>query len=1213
MHLSPLLSDTLSSYWPSSLRYRYNSIIHFIKTAFVVITLFLTSCQEKTLFTLLPAEDSGISFSNRLTENDTLNIIDFEYVYNGGGVGIADLNGDSLPDVVFSGNQVNSQVYLNKGNMKFTDISGKAGLSNQGRWCSGVSLVDINADGRMDIYLSATTFKTEAQRANLLFVNQGNDADGIPQFKEMAAEYGIADTGHSMQAAFFDYDNDGDLDLYVLIDTIDQYPNLYHKKYRDGSSPTTDRLYRCDWDAQGKHPVYVNVSKEAGIQTEGYGLGINITDFNRDGFRDIYITNDYLSNDLLYINNGDGTFTDRAQSYFKHTSNSAMGNDVADINNDGLVDVMVLDMLPRDNERKKKLMGPNSYQGYLNNDLYGFTYEYVRNTMQINMGNKPGTNEPIFADMSMMADVAETDWSWTPMLADFDQDGFRDLVVTNGFPRDVTDRDFAQFRAESSTVASKDYLLAQIPTVKIKNYAFRNKGDLTFENVTEKWGIGVPSFSNGAAYGDLDGDGDLDMVVNNINDSAFVYRNNLMESKPADNHYLRVAFQGTSPNVNGLGAQVEIYYADSLRQLYEHSPYRGYLSSVEPVAHFGLGKTKTVDRIRIIWPNGKQQLLKNIPADQVLTVSQRNATEPYTPDPISKQLFKDLTDSLDIVYVHEEPEFIDFNGQKLLPHKLSQYPPAVATADVNGDGLADLFVGGSRQHKGRFFLQQATGSFSVADLLPGSEGSGKESEDMGVLLFDADGDGDNDLYIASGSNEQPPGHPSYQDRLYLNDGKGTFTLSLNALPDAKVSTSCVRATDYDRDGDLDLFVGGRIDPEHYPRSVNSFILRNDSSNGQPKFSNVTQQVAPQLQNGGLICDALWTDYNNDGFVDLIVAGEWMPLQVFQNKNGAFVPDEALNAYLEKYKGFWNSIIGGDFDNDGDTDYVVGNTGLNNLMRTSESTPLTLVSGDFNKDGSYDAIPMVYYPTVDGQRVLVPFHGREDMIKQMIPMRAKYQTYQDFSKATFDNILSEEQRKEANVLQANYLQSSYIENQGNGRFDLRPLPALAQVAPVNGMIADDFDGDGNLDVLLVANDFGNEVSVGRFDASNGLLLKGNGKGYFTPETQTQSGFYVPGNAKGLVQLPGLHGQRLIVATQNRGPLRIFGQAASAVRWLPVQQQDAYALVKFKNGSTRRYELYYGASFLSQSVRQLPVSAQVVSVELVDFKGKKRKVDLNSEAI
>jgi enediyne biosynthesis protein E4 len=1164
------------------------------------------ACQDKTLFTQLPAEDTGITFANRITENDTLNIIDFEYVYNGGGVGIADLNGDSLPDVVFSGNQVNSRVFLNQGNMKFADVSQQAGLSNLGRWCSGVSLVDINADGRMDIYLSATTYKTEKERANLLFVNQGNDASGVPQFKEMAAQYGVADTGHSMQAAFFDYDNDGDLDLYVLIDTIEEYPNLYHKKRTDGSSLTTDRLYRCDWDSTAAHPVYVNVSREAGIQTEGYGLGVNITDFNRDGYKDIYVTNDYLSNDLLYINNGDGTFTDRAQAYFKHTSNSAMGNDVADINNDGLMDVMVLDMLPRDNSRKKKLMPPNSYQGYLNNDLYGFMYEYVRNTMQINMGNKPGTNEPIFADMGMMADVAETDWSWTPMLADFDHDGYRDLVVTNGFPRDVTDRDFAQFRQESGAVSTKEYLISQIPAVKIRNYAFRNKGDLTFQNVTDQWGIKVPSFSNGAAYADLDMDGDLDMVVNNINDSAFVYRNNLMETRPENNHYLRVAFKGSQPNTNGLGARVEIYYSDSLMQVYEHSPYRGYLSTVEPVAHFGLGAIKKVDRLRVIWPNGKQQTLTQVNADQVLTVRQQDAREDYIPQAAPAQLFKELTDSLGIRYVHEEPEFIDFNGQKLLPHKLSQYPPALAAADVNGDGLADLFVGGSRQHKGRFLMQAPNGSFSLSDLLPGEEGAAKESEDMGVLLFDADGDGDNDLYIASGSNEQQPGHPSYQDRLYLNDGTGNFSLAKQALPQAYVSTSCVRASDYDRDGDLDLFVGGRVDPWHYPRPVSSFILRNDSSGGQVRFTNVTQQVAPGLQQGGLVCDALWTDYDADGFTDLMVASEWAPLQLYRNNNGRLVPDNALNSYLGKYKGFWNSLLGGDFDNDGDTDYVVGNLGLNTIMRASDSTPLTLLAGDFNQDGSYDAIPMVYYPTAEGRRELVPFHGREDMIKQMIPMRARYQTYADFTQATFENLIPEEQRKEAITLQANYLQSSYLENKGNGKFELRPLPAMAQIAPINGMIADDFDQDGNLDVLLVANDFGTEVSVGRFDASNGLLLKGNGQGGFSPVTLSKSGFYVPGNAKGLVQLPGAGGERLIVATQNRGTMRVFGQAATPARWLSVQPEDTYALIRFQNGRVRRKELYHGASFLSQSVRQIPVPEGVASVEVVDYKGQKRTV-------
>ncbi|MEZ4902436.1 MAG: VCBS repeat-containing protein [Spirosomataceae bacterium] len=846
--------------------------LHF-KCLLLVIIGLLTACKEKPLFTKISVNESGIDFSNRIIENDTLNIIDFEYVYNGGGVGVADMNGDSLPDVVFSGNQVNSSLYLNTGNLQFKNTSHKSGISNLGRWCSGVSLIDINADGRMDIYLTATTKGQEALRANLLYVNQGNDKEGIPIFKEMAAEYGIADKGHSINAAFFDYDNDGDLDLYVLTNTVENNPNQYHQKLKDGSSPTTDRLYRCDWLVGAAHPTYTNVSKEEGIVIEGYGLGINICDFNQDGFKDIYITNDYLSDDLLYINQHDAAgqhlgFSDKAAEYLKHTSNSAMGNDVADINNDGLMDIVAVDMLPYNNQRKKQLMGPNSYQTYLNNDLFGFIHQYVRNTLQLNTGNKPHTNDPTFAEISLMANIAQTDWSWTPMLADFDHDGLRDLIITNGFPRDITDRDFAQFRDQSNSVASKDYLLGQIPVVKIPNFAFKNNGDLTFSDVAEKWGLDKPSFSNGAVYADLDRDGDLDLVMNNINDSAFVYRNNLVESQPEKAHYLRVVFKGSEKNVLGLGTKMTLFYGNGLTQIYEHSPYRGYLSTVEPIAHFGLGEYTHIDSALVTWPNGKQQILFNVLSDRLIHVSQKEAHQKSVPSvPNSKYLFEDWNDSLNIHWTHQEPEYIDFNVQKLLPHKLSQYPPAISAADINGDGLDDFFVGGSRFHKGSFFLQNLNGKFTIADLLPGKGSLNKVQEDMGTLFFDADGDGDNDLYIASGGNERPSNDAAYQDRLYLNDGKGHFSLATDALPAIKISTSCVRAADYDRDGDLDLFVAGRVEPDKYPKAVSSYILRNDGSltlNKGVKFVNVTPQVAPNLQNIGLACDALWTDFDNDG-------------------------------------------------------------------------------------------------------------------------------------------------------------------------------------------------------------------------------------------------------------------------------------------------------------------------------------------------------------
>ncbi|AEI48853.1 VCBS repeat-containing protein [Runella slithyformis] len=1170
-----------------------------------LVGAFLACGNDKTLFSRVPVSDSGIDFSNRIRENDTLNILDFEYIYNGGGVGIADMNGDSLPDVLFSGNQADSRIYLNRGNMKFEDISKKAGISNLGRWCSGISLVDINADGRMDIYLTSTAKKAATQRANLLFVNQGNSAEGIPTFKEMAQEYGLADNGYSMNAAFFDYDNDGDLDAFILTNTLERNPNQYHEKLRDGSSPTTDRLYRCDWNDSLSHPVYTDVSKEAGIQIEGYGLGLNICDINRDSFKDIYVTNDYLSDDLLYINNGNGTFTDKAAAYFKHTSTTAMGNDIADINNDGQMDVIAVDMLPRDNTRKKQLMGPNSYQAYLNNDLYGFNHQYGRNTLQLNTGNKPGTNEPAFAEISLLANVAQTDWSWTPLLVDFDHDGRRDLMITNGFPRDVTDRDFAQFRAQSSSVASKEYVLGEIPEVKISNFAFKNRGDLTFEDVSKKWGLDEASFTNGAAYADLDLDGDLDIVMNNINDSSFVYRNNLTESHPEKANYLRIGFKGYNKNVQGLGAKIELFYGKGLVQVYEHSPYRGYLSTVEPIAHFGLGEHTQIDSAVVVWPNGKQQTLKNVKANQLLYVSEGNAMESYRPNLTKPSyLFNELNDSLNIDWVHQEPEYIDFNGQKLLPHKLSQYPPAVSAGDINGDGLDDFFVGGSRQNKGKFFVQNANGSFSISDLLPGQEGPDKTSEDMGTLLFDADGDGDLDLYIASGANELRSNDAGYQDRLYINDGKGSYQWAQGAIPSILVSKSCVRAADYDHDGDLDLYVAGRVEPDQYPKPVSSFILRNDTAPKQPpKFTDVTSQIAPALTNLGLACDALWTDFDNDGWVDLFIAGEWMPLTMLKNNKGKF---ERLSSALDVQTGFWGSLSGGDFDGDGDTDYIAGNLGLNALTKASDAYPISILAGDFNQDGMYDAIPFIYFPDAENKPVRVPFHGREDVIKQFIQTRARFQTYKDFAKATFDNLLTEDERKKALQLDANECQSVYVENTGNGTFKTKPLPTLAQLSPINGMIVEDLDNDGHLDVLLVANDFGNETSTGRYDASNGLLLKGNGKGDFTPLTQSSTGFYVPGNAKGLAQMASPDGRRMVVATQNRGPMKVFGQAAAPLKWLPLQANDAYALIQTNDGKTRRRELYYGASFLSQSVRKLTLTGREKSVEIVDFAGKKRKV-------
>ncbi|MBA4852241.1 VCBS repeat-containing protein [Emticicia sp. BO119] len=1188
-----------------------------MKKYFVYFTLLITAsvlvaCQEdeKKVFTSLPVDQTGIRFSNRINENDTLNILTFEYVYNGGGVAMGDFNNDKLVDVYFTGNTTPNKLYLNKGDMKFEDVTQEAGVDGAGRWASGVAVIDINNDGLLDMYVCATAKKVAGQRANLLYVNQGIGKNGIPLFKEMAADYGIADTTHTTNAAFFDYDNDGDLDLYVLINEMDdtRFPNQYHEKIADGSSKRNDRLYRNDFDKIKNHPVFTDVTKQAKIFDEGYGLGINITDINRDGWKDIYITNDFLTNDLLYINNHDGTFTDQAEKYFRHTSYSAMGNDVADINNDGMVDLIALDMMPATNNRKKMMTPANSYITYQNNDKYNYTYQYARNTLQVNQGKNPATGQPMFSEVGLLAGIAQTDWSWAPLVTDFDNDGLRDIIITNGFPRDINDQDFLAYRNEVYSLMSKQMLVAYVPVIKLKNYAYHNKGNFQFDDVTDKWGITDLTTSNGAAYADLDNDGDLDYIVNNINDSASVYRNNSIQLKPQESNYLRIQLQGTGNNMMGIGAWLEIQYGNGQKQVYEHTPFRGYLSSVEPVAHFGLGKIQKVDQVKIVWQSGKSQILKDLKANQVITFKETDATmQPSTLNaakPTVAALFTDITTQLNVPYKHEETDFIDFNVQKLLPHKLSQFGPAIAVGDVNGDGLEDMFVGGANQHKGKFLVQNKEGKFNVQDLLQGEDGPAKTTEDMGVLLFDAENDGDLDLYIVSGSYEFNPGSASLQDRFYLNDGKGHFQLSQQAIPQFLKSGSCIKAADFDHDGDLDLFVGGRVEPNKYPLPVSSYILRNDSSKEQVKFTDITAQVAPKLQNIGLICDALWSDYDNDGWQDLIMVGEWMPVTILKNNKGKLEPVIQTGALSGK-SGWWTSIVAGDFDNDGDTDYIAGNHGLNTLMQSNDGQPVSLYAKDFNNDGFFDAIPTVYFPDKEGNRKEFPFNTRDDLAKQFIQTRQRFQNYAKFSEATINEILKPEEMNDALVLKANWMKSSYLENKGNGIFDIRELPVQAQFAPVFGMITEDFDQDGNLDVLIAGNDYGTEVSIGRHDAMNGLLLKGDGKGNFTSVLPESSGYCVCGDAKSLVRLINAKGEMLLVASQNRSELKFFSYN-NQVKQVALAPDETTVLFKLRGGKNRKEEIGFGTSFFSQSSRVIIVPVNVESIEIISSIGKKRQV-------
>ncbi|AMR33757.1 RNA-binding protein [Mucilaginibacter sp. PAMC 26640] len=1182
---------------------------------FLTLPCLLFSCKKSTLFQKIDSSHSGIKFNNLVTENDSINPLDKLNIYNGGGVGIGDFNNDGKQDIYFIGNQVYNKLYLNKGDMQFDDVTEAAGVGGKGGWGRGVAVVDINNDGLADIYVCNTLLNSPVKRMNLLYINQGADKNGVPHFKEEAKAYGLDINIHSTMASFFDYDNDGDLDMYLTVNEVQ--PNDNTSSFRpltvDGSARSTGRLYRNEYDPALKHGVYKDVSKQSGVLIEGYGHATTTVDINRDGWKDIYVTNDFLPNNILYINNHDGTFTDRTREYFKHTATSAMGQDIEDINNDGLADVFELDMDPEDNYRKKMFVPGTAYQLYQNFDRYNYQYQYNHNTLQLNQGPRLGQNDsvgaPIFSEIAFYSGVAQTDWSWGPMITDFDNDGFRDIVITNGYPRDVTDHDFIAFRNESFAVATKKQVLEQIPVVKIPNYAFQNNGNLGFDDVTKSWGLDIPSFSNGAAYADLDNDGAVDMVINNIDDEAFLYRNTSRDQDKEANHYLQVKFAGNPQNKDGIGAWADIYYDHGKHQVYENTPFRGYLSTIQNSAHFGLGKVSGLDSVVIKWQNGRQQTLRNVKADQLLTVSIANAAQPYSfqsPKVNNGALFSEVTKSLGINYLHQSDDFIDFNIQKLIPHKFSEYTPAVAVGDVNGDGFDDMVIGGTAKYPAQLLLQQANGKFMQRNLLT-AIASADRYKDEGLLLFDADGDGDLDLYAASGGYEDEPGSKSYQDRVYANDGKGDFTLQPNALPVNFTSKLCVKAVDYDKNGSLDLFVSGRVEPWNYPKPVSSFILRNDSKNGQIKFTDATPVAARGLNKIGLVCDATFTDYDNDGWPDLVITGEWMPVTFLKNDHGVFKNQTGNTGVADKL-GWWNTIAGGDFDHDGDIDYIVGNTGTNTFYKASDKYPIYITAKDFDNNGSYDAIPSVFLKDKEGVLQEFPAQTRDDIIKQMISMRIKYQNYKSFAVSTMDSVLTPEMRKGAIRLKANMLGSVYLRNDGKGKFTMIPLPAEAQLSQLSGIVIDDFDGDGNLDVLLNGNDFGTEVTTGRYDAFNGLLLKGNGKGGFKPLSIMQSGIYIPGDGKALVKLRSAKGRYLIAATQYKDAMKVF-ELKRQVKTFKLLPADMFATIKYKNGTSAKQEFYNGQSFLSQSARFFNIDASMQSVTITDNVGHKRDIPLN----
>lgn len=1090
----------------------------------LVVGIFLCGCdaelsQEDKLFTLIPDSHSGVSFTNKLTFSNEFNIYTYRNYYNGGGVAVGDINNDGLVDIYFTGNQVPNRLFLNKGNFQFEDITEKAGVAGNQTWSTGVAMADVNGDGLLDIYVcNSGNIQKGASKNNELFLNRGNLT-----FEEVAESYGIADQGYTTHAAFFDYDNDGDLDLYILNNSYQAIGSFnLRKNERAKRDPLGgDKLMRNDGAR------FTDVSDEAGIfgSVIGFGLGVTVGDIDKDGWMDIFVSNDFFERDYLYINNQDGTFTESLTHQMQSISGASMGADLADINNDGWPDLFVTEMLPKSNSRLKTVTtfeDWNRYQYNVENDYY---HQFTRNMLQINTGNNR------FHELGRLAGVDATDWSWGALMFDMDNDGLKDIFVANGIYQDLTNQDFLQFASNEEFVKSVlaknkvDYkrLMDIIPSTPVANFAFRNNGNLNFEDRAEEWGLGEPGFSNGAAYGDFDNDGDLDLVVNNVNMPSFVYRNETNERNP-EHHYLKIDLKGTGKNTFALGARITVEAGDQ-KFYVEQMPMRGFESTVDHRPNIGLGKTRHIDRLTVTWPDGSVTAMDSVEVDQTLLLRQSegiflraNARVKTAP---SKMLMQELEDS-PINFMHQENTFVDFNRDHLIYHMLSTEGPRMAKGDVNGDGLDDVFIGGAKDQAGALFVQSFNGSFrrSSQSLFESDKGS----EDTGSVFFDADNDQDLDLYVCSGGNEFSPNSTALIDRLYFNDGNGNFTRGSQILPTPAVfeSTSTITAGDYDNDGDQDLFVGVRLRPFLYGLPMKGYILTND---GTGHFSDATDEVAPELAECGMITDAVWADIDSDDDADLIVVGEYMPVRVFVNDGGRLT-ERTKMAGFEKSNGWWNRIKAADLDNDGDIDFIVGNHGINSKFKASESKPVCMYVSDFDQNGNVEHIVCSY----NGARSY-PMILRHDLVAQIPSLKKKYLKYETFKDETLEDIFTAEQLKDAVELKVFELRSVVAINDGSGKFSVRALPLEAQFSPLFGIHCADIDGDGHPDLVTGGNLHSVKPEVGRYDGSYGLLLKGDGKGNFAAVSSDASGINITGEVRDILSLKTSTGTLLIVSRNN----------------------------------------------------------------------------------
>jgi len=1051
------------------------------------LSIFLVaSCSNdeptNSRFELISSE-SGFSFNNIITESDDLNAYHFLYIYNGSGVGIGDFDGDGLQDIFMAGNMVTSRLFLNKGNFQFDDITTDAGLETTA-WVHGVSVVDINNDGLEDIYLSIGGLEEDRDTRNLLYINNGDLT-----FVESAAKYGLDDASLTTQSSFFDYDNDGDLDVFLINyeNNPDKDPNVIRPKTSNGKSKSNDRLYRNDG---GK---FIDASSQAGIVYEGYGLGINIHDFNEDGWLDVYVSNDFVFDDNLYINNQDGTFTDRLSEYFTHTSNFGMGIDMADVNNDAQPDLVQVDMLPEDNRRQKKLLSGLNYDRQQILAERGYTSQYMRNSLQ--MSNGSGR----FKEVGTYAGIHTTDWSWSPLIADFDNDGWKDIFITNGYVKDVTDIDFRDYivnETQRGTGKSQAEIVAaaldNLQGEKIPNYAFINSGELDFKNITEQWGLDKPSFSTGSAYADLDNDGDIDLITNNLNQASFLYKNRTQEMDSTS--YLNVKLTVDGSTAKSVGAQVIIKAGDNI-QSSEIGITRGFQSSLAPVAHFGLGEIKLVDTLRVVWPDNSTEAFFDIAVNQTLSISKSPNLKQYVRNKPSNTIFEPRA----INYSHVESGFVDFKREALLPHKLSAEGPATTTGDVNNDGRMDLFIAGAVGSPSYIYIQTAQGDFDKVAL----EGS-VNAEDTGAAFVDVDNDGDKDLYVASGSNEFSENNTLYQDRLYINQGKGRLILDQNRLPKAAYSSASVSPNDYDNDGDIDLFVAGRLTPSKYPMPGVSQLLENDNG----IFREVTDQKAAALKNIGMLKASDWVDLNGDGQKELIVAGEFMPIQVFEWNEGVLKPWGKEKGLLT-FAGWWNELKVVDVDGDSDMDILAGNLGLNSRYKASAGEPLSVYAYDYDQNGRLDPV-IGYY--VNGKEYLV--HDLTTLAQQVSLIKKKFTSNISYAEAEKKDVFDQAAYDQAYTLSATHFETSIFLNDGAGNFELGSLPYQVQFSSVHAIEVLDLNEDGIVDIILGGNSSAPEVFSGNQDAQAVIVLIGKGNGDFEAMEGAYSGLIFEGSVTSL---------------------------------------------------------------------------------------------------